>query len=80
LPRLSGIKPESNTLREQPYPGRSASPAKQVLGLVDSKGFFFNNIGFISKKPKKLQKKEKKDVLKLTGSYQDDDILPCYHL
>ncbi|AEF83615.1 hypothetical protein TREPR_1769 [Treponema primitia ZAS-2] len=31
-----GSVPESNTSKEQPYPGRSASLAKQVLGLVDS--------------------------------------------
>jgi hypothetical protein len=27
--------PESNTLPKQPYPDRSASPAQQVLVLVD---------------------------------------------
>ncbi|WP_201765767.1 penicillin-binding protein 1C [Treponema primitia] len=31
-----GYVPESNTSKEQPYPSRSASLAKQVLGLVDS--------------------------------------------
>jgi hypothetical protein len=32
---IKGMYPESNTLPKQPYPIRSASPAKQVLGLVD---------------------------------------------